>query len=65
MMERLEATANLFYSLYKNPTTSPVAGFATKTVMSPNLKSLGNICETLMLQRLLIVSVYSRLSFLR
>lgn len=59
MMERLEATASLLFNLYKNPASPTVAGFATKTIMSPNLKSLRNICVTL-LQKLLEVSVYSR-----
>lgn len=39
MRETLEGTTNLFYNLYKNPTSLTVAGFATKTIMSPNLKS--------------------------
>lgn len=65
MRERLEGTANLFYNLYKNPTSPTVAGFATKTIMSPNMRSLRNICVTLMFQRLLKVSVCSGLSFLR
>lgn len=57
MMERLEAIEKLFYNLYKNP-TSTMAGFVEKTIMSPNLKSLKDICVTLMLQTFETVCVF-------
>lgn len=66
MRGRSEATANLFCNLPKNPTSPTVAGYATKTKVSPNLlKALSNICLTLMLQRLLKVPMCSRVSFLK
>lgn len=66
MRRRWEATANLVYNLYKNPTSSTVAAFATKAIMSTNLSNtLNNICLTLMLKRLLKVFRLSGVSFLK